>query len=87
MDKACMLQWVDEVLKTHVAFAAVEIIPVLLLDSYRCHMMEAINDIGVNVEHIPEGCIQLCWPVDMGLNKSFKGMMHTVWEEWMKEIP
>ena len=53
-----------------------DVIPVLILDSYRCHMMASvvhrIQDLGVEVIHIPGGCTSLCQPVDVGLNKPFK---------------
>ena len=87
MDKACILQWMNDALKPYVAFAALGIIPGLLLDSYRYHMMssdvEAINDIGVNVEHIPEGCTGLCQHVDVGSKTFFKRKKK---EECMIEI-
>ena len=88
MDEACMLKWVNDVLKPHAKTAPLGVIPVLPLDSYRCHMMtsivEAINNLGVQVEHIPGGRIGLCQPVDVGFNKPFKGRMCKVWE-WMME--
>lgn len=47
--------------------------PVLLLDSYRCHMMARIvNDIqvlGVEILRIPGACRGLCQPVDIGIGK------------------
>jgi DDE superfamily endonuclease len=52
------------------------IVPLLILDSYRCHMMSSvvhrIQDMGVEVIHIPSGCTSLCQPVDVGFNKPFK---------------
>ncbi len=38
MDKHVMLAWVEEVLAPYVAMAPDDIIPLLILDSYRCHM-------------------------------------------------
>ena len=59
MDERVMLMWVDMVLKPYVDTAPDEVVPVLFLDSYRCHMMNsvvnAIQDLGVQVEHIPGG--------------------------------
>ncbi len=53
-----------------------DIIPLLILDSYRCHMMASvvskIQELGVEVKHIPGGCTSLCQPVDVGFNKPFK---------------
>ena len=55
------------------------IVPLLLLDSYHCHVMASVVneiwDIGVEVEHIPGGCTYLCQPVDIGINKPYKKHM------------
>ncbi len=72
---------------THIETAPVGILPILFLDSYRCHMMASvvgmIQDLGVEVEHIPGGCTSLCQPVDIGVNKPFKNRIRQQWEEWM----
>ena len=39
MDERVMKHWVDQVLQPYVATAPDDVIPVLLLDSYRCHIM------------------------------------------------
>ena len=76
MDERVMLLWVEKVLKPYVEAAPDRIIPILFLDSYRCHMMSSVVDsiqpLGVEVEHIPGGCTCLCQPVDVGVNKPFK---------------
>jgi hypothetical protein len=65
------------------------IVPYLALDSYRCHMMKsvvnAIQDLGVEVEHIPGGCTGLCQPLDVGVNKPLKKLVREQWEDWMLE--
>jgi hypothetical protein len=52
---------------------------VLILDMYRCHMMSSvvqmIQELGVEVQHIPGRCTSLCQPVDVGFNKPFKDRM------------
>jgi hypothetical protein len=72
MDEQCMLQWVEKVLKPYVDKAPSGIVSLLFLDSYQCHMMgsivEAIQELGVEVEHIPGGCTFLCQPIDIGVN-------------------
>jgi hypothetical protein len=87
MDERVMHFWIDEVLKPYIAAAPPGIVPLLFLDSYRCHMMKstvnAIENLGVEVEHIPGGCTSLCQPVDVGVNKPFKLRMRKVWEKWM----
>lgn len=89
MDERCMLLWVEKVLKPYVELAPRGIVPILFLDSYRCHMMtsvvEVIQDLGVEVEHIPGGCTGLVQPVDVGINKPLKGHIRESWEDWMLE--
>jgi DDE superfamily endonuclease len=64
MDKEAMLIWVDRVLCPCVETVPVGIIPILFLDSHCCHMMASvfgkIQDIGVEVEHIPGGGVLPC---------------------------
>ena len=87
MDERCMLLWVDLCLKPHVATIPTGIIPIMFLDSYQCHMMasvvDAIQELGVEVEHIPGGCTCLCQPVDVGINKPFKKCICDLWQTWM----
>ena len=87
MDERVMLLWVEKVLKPYVESAPEGIIPLLLLDSYHCHVMASvvneIQDLGVEVEHIPGGCTYLCQPVDIGINKPYKKHMRRQWELWM----
>ena len=84
-----MLQWVEQVLKPYILEAPAHVVPLLLLDSYRCHMMASvvtrINELGVEVQHIPGGCTGLCQPVDVGVAKPLKDMLKDQWELWMIE--
>ena len=45
--------------------------------------MDAIQELGVEVEHIPGGCTCLCQPVDVGINKPFKKCIRDLWQTWM----
>jgi len=87
MDATVMHKWVDVVLQPYVAEAPEGIVPILMLDSYRAHMMEEIvtkiQNLGVEVVHIPGGCTGNCQPVDIGLNKSFKSHVRRIWDAWM----
>jgi hypothetical protein len=87
MDEEIMLLWVEKVLKPYVAMCPDGIVPLIFMDSFRCHMManivKACQDLGVQVEHIPGGCTYLCQPVDIGVNKPFKTQMRNLWENWM----
>ena len=87
MDARCMEIWVSEVLAPYVATAPAHITPIIFLDSYRCHMMPTVvskmEDLGVEVQHIPGGCTSLCQPVDVGFNKPFKSRMTNLWNDFM----
>ena len=87
MDERVMLMWVDMILKPYVDTAPEDIVTILFLDSYRCHMMNsvgnAIQDLGVQVKHILGGYTSLCQPVDIGINKPFKAFLRKAWEKWM----
>jgi len=92
MDERCMLIWVDEVFSVYlVANPPPEgVQPVLLLDSYRCHMMASvvsrIEAMGVHVIHIAGGCMGLTQPLDNGINRSFKARCCRMWEEWLVDL-
>ena len=87
MDKSVMIAWVDGPFKVYVQQAPDGIIPLLILDSYRCHMMSSvvhrIQEMGVEVVHIPGGCTGLCQPVYVGFNKPFKERIRRLWIHWM----
>ncbi len=87
MDEAVMIVWVDEVLAPYVATALDDVIPLLILDSYQCHMMalvvQKIQELGVEVKHILGGCTSLCQPVNVGFNKPFKDRLRRTWLSWM----
>jgi hypothetical protein len=87
MDERVMIEWVDNVLKPYVANAPDHAIPLLILDSYHCHMMALvvtrIQELGIEVKHIPGGCTSLCQPVDVGFNKPFKDRIRRQWMSWM----
>ncbi len=83
-----MIAWVDEVLKLYVADAPDHIIPLLILNSYHCHMMASvvtrIQELGIEVKHVPGGFTSLCQPVDVGFNKPFsKDCVRHQWISWM----
>jgi hypothetical protein len=89
MDEVCMLRWVDEILKPYLKVNPPPpvIVPVILLDAYRCHMMasvtDAIAELGIEIIHIPGGCTGLTQPLDVGINKPLKSRVRVLWEEWM----
>jgi hypothetical protein len=78
---------IEEVLAPYVATAPEEIILLLILDRYQCHMMASvvstIQELGVEVKHIPGRCTSLCQPVDVGFYKPFKSRVRKMWINWM----
>ena len=57
--------WVERILQLYVNTAPDDVVPILFLDLYRCHMasvVEVIQELGVEVEHIPGGCTGLFQP-------------------------
>jgi len=88
MDEDVMQDWVDVVLEPYIKTKPAGIIPILFLDSFRCHMtkkvVRRIQELGVEVIHIPGGCTSLTQPVDVGYNKPFKNRIRDAWEKWME---
>jgi hypothetical protein len=87
MDERVMIAWVDKVLKPYVANAPDHIIPLIILDSYHCHMMALvvtrIQELGIEVKHVPGRCTSLCQPVNVGFNKPSKDRVQRQWMSWM----
>ena len=46
-------------------------------------VVNEIQELGMDVEHIPGGCTYLCQPVDTGINKPYKKHMRHQWEIWI----
>jgi hypothetical protein len=90
MDERVVHLWIDKILKPYyIDQASPGIVPLILLGSYQhCQhitksTVSAIEDLGVEVKHIPGGCTSLCQPVDVGVNEPFKSRMRRLREEWM----
>ena len=87
MDEAMMHKWIDAVLIPWRQARDPDVVPLLILDAYRVHMMGSIvnriQSLGIEVQHIPAGCTYLCQPVDMGINRPIKKEMMEQWEDWM----
>ena len=45
--------------------------------------VNAVQGLGVEVEHIPGSCTYLCQPVDVWVNKPYKMHLRKRWESWM----
>ena len=81
-----MLKWTEEVLEPYVVDTPTDIVPILTLDSYRCHMMtsvvQIIQGLDVEVEHICDSCTGLCQPIDVGVIKALKKCICKLWQRW-----
>ena len=90
MDQHKMIDWVENVVKPWGLSTPEGIVPILLLDSYRCHLMTSVVDLnqqaGVEVEFIPGGLTGLCQPLDIGVNKPLKNRVYRKWEEYMLSV-
>lgn len=98
MDERVMLMWVRRILKPFVHDCPINIQPLLLLDSYKCHTMMGIftgvlEALGVHkVEIIPGGCTGMCQAIDVGIgSKPLKTRArHLLWCEkngWLLNVP
>ena len=89
MDEAVMLQWVKQVLEPWSKNVPDGIMPYLLLDSYKCHLMSSVvhsmQGLRIKVDHVPGGCTGLVQPLDKGVNNPLKNRIRRKWEEYMLE--
>jgi hypothetical protein len=91
MDKTLVPAWIDDILKPYKdkkdARDPGGPPPILILDAYRVHQMgsvvNCIQEVGIEVLHIPAGCTYLCQPIDVEINKPLKDAMREKWEPWM----
>lgn len=49
-------------------------------------IVDKIQDLGVQVEHIPGGCTGLAQPVDVGIGKPLKTRIRKFFEDWMDTL-
>ena len=79
MDAKMMNLWIDLVLIPWKDSRKPGVIQLLILDAYCVHMMGSIvnriQSLGIEVQHIPGGCTWLCQPVDVGINCPIKKEM------------
>jgi len=76
MDKAMMHKWIDAVLIPWRQTRDPDVVPLLICDAYCVHMMGSvvnrIQSLGIEVQHVSAGCTNLCQPVDVGINCPIK---------------
>ena len=88
MDETVFFKWIESVLVPHINTAPEGIEPLLIMAGCRVHRMKGINDrlseLGVQVELLPPGCTGLLQPVNVGINRTFKAVMRSQWEDWIQ---
>jgi hypothetical protein len=87
MDESMMDVWIEKCLSPWKDTLPLDATPLLILDSFRVHMMgpvvEKIQRLGIEVQHIPGGCTYLCQPIDVGVNRPVKSALEDKWEDWI----
>ena len=48
-------------------------------------IVNQIQSMGIEVMHITVGCMYMCQPIDVRINKPVKCHLHQKWEDWMME--
>ena len=82
-----MNKWIDQVLIPWKNSREPGAVPLLVLDAYRVHMMGSvvnrIQSLGIEMQHIPAGCTYMFQPVDVRVNKKLKTIVCKYWEGLM----
>ena len=72
MHEGAIIEWVDNILKPYIKMAPNNIFLLFVLDVYQFHMMislvEVIQQLVVEVEHIPDESTFLCQPINVGIS-------------------
>lgn len=83
MDKPCLKNWSDLIWNPNVSRHTS---PVILLDDFTCHkqtpFLEAMQETGTHVEHIPGGYICLLQPCHVETMKSLKFGVRHHYTDW-----
>jgi hypothetical protein len=74
--KSILLIWIDDVLKPHIETKPDGVDPLLFPYSFRFQVMASvvnkIQDLGVQLVHIPAGLTSIGQPIDAGIRKPLK---------------
>ncbi len=84
MDAALMLEWIEKIWKPCTLYNKISY---LILDECRSHMTaevrKAFADCNTEVDLIPGGYTSRLQPMDVGLNKPFKGYVSDNFTDWL----
>ena len=86
MDEELMLRWIKDIWMKHVKkISGGE--SILCLDAFSAHTSEAVatefERQKVHTVVIPGGCTSILQPLDVSLNKPFKGILRRHWQQYM----
>src|SRR5688500_16906223 len=77
----------QKILLPHVKKCPLGVQSVLFLNLYQYHMMaplvNSIEHLGVQVKHIPAGCMGLVQPIEVGIDKPLKGRIQSKYKDWL----
>ena len=78
-----MHKWINQVLIPRRNTRDPGVVPLLILDTYRMHMMgsfvNSIKALGIKVQHILGSCPYLCQSVDVSINHPITTVMMEQW--------
>jgi DDE superfamily endonuclease len=87
IDKTVMHLWIKKILAPHVKKIPKGKVPLLLLDHASAHMAEvildAIDDLWVDIIQIPPGVTGFCQPVDISCGGPLKEAFHKKKQKWI----
>jgi DDE superfamily endonuclease len=86
MDEALMLEWIEKMWKPSISRNKISYV---ILDECRSHLTaevrKAFADCNTEVDLIPGGYTSRLQPMDVGLNKPFKGYVRDKFTDWLIE--
>ena len=84
MDEVQMLKWIEKVWKP---LSEQHVTSMILLDSFTAHLTSSVMlefaNCNTEVEIIPPGYTSKLQPMDVGVNKPFKGKTRTCYAAWL----
>ncbi len=85
MDEALMLEWMEKIWQPETQHS--NKVTYLILDEHRAHLTSAVRkafaDCNTEVDIIPGGYTSKLQPMDVGLNKPFKGYVSDNFTDWL----
>ena len=93
IDESLMFIWFDQVWKSYAEKKQKELDfnrSLMVYDAFKAHKtdeMKAVLSINsTNLIMVPPGCTSKCHPLDVCINKHFKGVLRNCWEDYVADI-